>query len=257
MKNIFKIMGVALIASTMILVGCNKNEENPTNTTETTYTLTLKVNDAAMGSVAANPAGPYKAGAEVLLTATANQGYEFASWNDGNKDNPRTVTVNANATYTANFVASTPNHTTITFGTDTWEATIFAGYVSSQDWMQFYIYENAQDPTKAHVMIQSPKVAGDYAMSQDNNWLAFYYTNDGDTMTVTQGGQTRTDVAVWQPASLNLNIAQIDLNELFVEFTASAEFVNYAEYQENRETATWKEFAADVKNVWMSMNNKK
>jgi len=255
MKNIFKFMGVALIAGSMLFVACGKDEPEDNNTTEeTTYTLTLKVNDAAMGTVTATPQKEaYKAGDTVVLTATANEGFEFANWSDGNSDNPRTVTVTANATYTAQFVASTPNHSTVTFGEDTWEATILGGYVSTSNWMQLYIFENVQDPTKAHVMIQGPKTTGQYTMGDDNSWLAFYYTNDGDTMTVGDD----TDIAVWQPANFSMNIAEIDLNNLFIEFTAEAMFVNYSEYLAGgAAAATRKNFSADVKNNWMSMNKK-
>ena len=37
------------------------------------------------------------------LTATANYGYHFTQWNDGNTDNPRTIEVDSNVTYTAQF----------------------------------------------------------------------------------------------------------------------------------------------------------
>lgn len=256
MKNIFKIMGVALLASSMILVSCKKDETKPDTENDTnvvTYKLTLKVNDNAMGTVTANPQKEsYKKGDTVVLTATANDGYTFANWNDGNSDNPRTVTVTENKTYTANFVAATPNHTTITFGENTWEATILGGYVSSQDWMQLYIYENVQDPTKAHVMIQGPKVAGNYSMSDENNWLAFYYTNDGDTMTY----NNKTDTPVWQPMNFSMNITKIELNNLFIEFTAEAMFANFLEFQTDQQNFTRKSFSADVKNTWMSMNKK-
>lgn len=40
------------------------------------------------------------------LVATANSGYTFTGWNDGNTDNPRQIVVTANTTYTANFATS-------------------------------------------------------------------------------------------------------------------------------------------------------
>ena len=42
------------------------------------------------------------------VTATANEGYSFQKWHDGNTDNPRTITVTADITYTAIFAAN-PN----------------------------------------------------------------------------------------------------------------------------------------------------
>ncbi|MCI5716285.1 MAG: T9SS type A sorting domain-containing protein, partial [Bacteroidales bacterium] len=37
--------------------------------------------------------------------ATANEGYRFVIWNDGNTDNPRTVTLTSDTSFTAIFAA--------------------------------------------------------------------------------------------------------------------------------------------------------
>ena len=74
------------------------------STTPQSYTVTTTVDPVGAGTVAG--AGTYPVGATVTLTATANPGYTFSHWNDGNTDNPRTVTVTANVTYTATFEAS-------------------------------------------------------------------------------------------------------------------------------------------------------
>ena len=65
------------------------------------FAITTAVNDDAMGSV--TEGGEYAYGTEITLTATANSGYRFAQWSDGNTDNPRIVTVTENKTYTAEF----------------------------------------------------------------------------------------------------------------------------------------------------------
>ena len=54
--------------------------------------------------------GYYMPGEEVTITATPNSGAYFVEWNDGNTDNPRTVTINGDITYTATF-AGNPNGT--------------------------------------------------------------------------------------------------------------------------------------------------
>jgi len=68
------------------------------------YTLTVNANNASMGSVSGG--GSYDHGATATLTATAATGHHFVQWNDGNTQNPRTVTVTANATYTATFAVN-------------------------------------------------------------------------------------------------------------------------------------------------------
>jgi hypothetical protein len=47
--------------------------------------------------------GVYAQGTSLTLTATPNEGYNFARWSDGNTDNPRTITVTGKTTYTAIF----------------------------------------------------------------------------------------------------------------------------------------------------------
>ena len=59
------------------------------------YTVTVKAeNGLAYGS------GVYVAGEQVEIRVQPFEGYRFKSWNDGNTDNPRTITVNADVTYT-------------------------------------------------------------------------------------------------------------------------------------------------------------
>ena len=78
-----------------------------------TYTLTAKINNSSYGKVKidngtanATVSKTVNHGASVTLTAvttTSNCNIDFLQWNDGVKDNPRTVTVDAAITYTAQF----------------------------------------------------------------------------------------------------------------------------------------------------------
>ena len=91
------------------------NTNNPrtiTATTNATYiatfeegtnniTITVTSANENMGTVSGG--GEYAFGAQVTITAIPNQGYRFVCWNDGNTDNPRTITATANATYIATF----------------------------------------------------------------------------------------------------------------------------------------------------------
>ena len=65
------------------------------------YTISVSANDGEMGSVTGG--GTYDEGSTATLTATPVGGYVFEKWSDGNTDNPRTIQVTADATYTANF----------------------------------------------------------------------------------------------------------------------------------------------------------
>jgi hypothetical protein len=70
-----------------------------------TYELVANVNDQAMGSVIG--AGEYDYLSEVTLTAMANVGHHFVSWNDGNTNNPRTIVLTSDTIITANFEVNT------------------------------------------------------------------------------------------------------------------------------------------------------
>ena len=63
------------------------------------YTITGKVNDANAGSVDY----PTSSCGDVVITAVPNNGYHFTQWSDGNTDNPRTIELTQDTTFTAEF----------------------------------------------------------------------------------------------------------------------------------------------------------
>ena len=65
------------------------------------FAIATTVNDDAMGSV--TEGGEYAYGTEITLSATSNNGYRFSQWSDGNTDNPRTIAVTQDSTFTAIF----------------------------------------------------------------------------------------------------------------------------------------------------------
>ncbi len=74
---------------------------------DATYTAEFAVNQYTISTSAENGyvdgAGEYDYGTTITLTATANEHYHFVQWSDGNTDNPRTITIEGDATYTAEF----------------------------------------------------------------------------------------------------------------------------------------------------------
>lgn len=87
------------------------------------YTITTGVNPAGAGSVTGG--GTYQEGSSVTLTASANAGYSFSQWHDGNTENPRTIMVTGNATYTANFTQD--NYTVSVYASPTNGGTVTGG----------------------------------------------------------------------------------------------------------------------------------
>ena len=80
---------------------------------EPQYTITAKTNNSSYGTVkiddgtaGANVSKTVNCATNVTLTAvttTSNCNIDFLQWNDGNKDNPRTITAESSVTYTAQF----------------------------------------------------------------------------------------------------------------------------------------------------------
>lgn len=72
---------------------------------QTKYTITTVAENGVVTG-----GGVYVEDEYVTLTATANEGYKFTQWSDGNTENPRTVTATADVTYTAEFTAIPTQH---------------------------------------------------------------------------------------------------------------------------------------------------
>ena len=66
--------------------------------------LTLSANNAAYGTLVG--AGTYAQNATVTFSAKPNNGYHFARWSDGNTENPRTIILTQDTTFTAVFETS-------------------------------------------------------------------------------------------------------------------------------------------------------
>ena len=82
--------------------------------TRRSYTVTLALAEGCedMGEVVIAPAAEgnrYEYGTQVTLTATANEGYKFVQWSDGDENATRTITVTGDLTLTATFTATDPS----------------------------------------------------------------------------------------------------------------------------------------------------
>ncbi len=106
------------------------------------FTATGTSEDEEKGSVSGS--GIYPVGTEVIFNASANYGYHFDHWNDGNTDNPRTLILNNDTTITAFF---SPNSYLIsTSSNDESKGTVSSG--------GYYDYNTSQilyaEPTEGH-----------------------------------------------------------------------------------------------------------
>ena len=88
------------------------NTDNPRTVSvvgDATYTAEFAIDQHTITTNAHNGTitggGTYDYGTTATLTATADAHYHFTQWSDGNTDNPRTIMVTEDATYTAEFTA--------------------------------------------------------------------------------------------------------------------------------------------------------
>ena len=70
---------------------------------ETTTVFNIEVQSISPENGSVTGTGTYSCETEATITAIANQGYRFLSWNDGNTENPRTIIVTHDSTFTARF----------------------------------------------------------------------------------------------------------------------------------------------------------
>lgn len=133
-----RFLGITVLVCALMLVSCNKYE---------LFTVTVNVNDSSMGTVTGG--GVYEKNTVATLTAVPYPNFKFVKWKNGSTQNPRKVTVTADASYTAifEFVGGefVVGSITVVMGDNTWEASSF--YVDNQTMpgkIRFWLYENAE-----------------------------------------------------------------------------------------------------------------
>ncbi|MBQ3732571.1 MAG: hypothetical protein II859_01260 [Bacteroidales bacterium] len=211
MKKVLSVLCMALLAGGMIFTSCTKN-----------FTITVNTNNDAWGTVTG--AGSYAEGAEVVLTATAVPGYEFEKWQDGNTQNPRTITVSADETYTAYFKVAAPS-VKVAFSGNNWDANTIDGryFTDYGAWDIYSCKTTSSEYPKADVAAYAAAV-GSYTdatadgQNYDNGvvaWVEYY----NETTLQDQSGNYYGD---WWAKSLNLNVSAFDATAMTMTSTANA-----------------------------------
>ena len=201
-------------------------DDDPVGPDVETYTITVVANDATWGTVVGG--GTYPNGATATLAAMPNNGYLFEKWQDGVTENPRNITVTANATYVAYFkVASTPpvsDGVSVSFKGSNWDAAEYqAAYYSQYDaWIvtagrnSFQEYPIADCATYASAVGQYSDATSD-GQSYNNNVIAYieYYENTS----LTDGTYNYGD---WWAKSANINVTVFDATSMNLSATVNA-----------------------------------
>lgn len=160
------------------------------------YTVTGVSSDTAKGSVSGSATVDYLS--TVTLTATANDGYHFVQWQDGNTQNPRTITVTGDATYTAFFEATITQYTITATSTNPAMGTVTGGGT----------YNGGATATLTAI----PNTGYHFVQWQDGN------TQNPRTITVTgDATYTATFAADAAPATVTATISQIAATSAYAE----------------------------------------
>lgn len=120
-----------------------------------TFTATFAINIYNMTVVSANGnnglaygSGEIEHNAQGTIAAVPYEGYQFDRWSDGNRDNPRNVTVISDTTLTAYFVRGNGRDTTYIYDTtyvDRWQydTTIVNNYIHDTTILNNYIHDTS------------------------------------------------------------------------------------------------------------------
>ena len=212
---------MALLAGGMIFTSCTKN-----------YTITVASNNEAWGTVQGG--GLYADQTEITLTAVPAVGYEFEKWQDGNTDNPRTIVVTADETYTAYFKLGN-REVKVTFNTDKWDAgSVQGAYYSANTAWDVYAEAEAESYPKADVAMFTGTATGSYSdvvdpesaflssRGSEFGWVDYYYDSylyDGDNNVYGD----------WWAKSATVNVTAFDATAMMISADVTATVFDAAE----------------------------
>ena len=263
MKNIFKLFSLMLVAGT-VMVSCDKPNNNPTHQTPK-YTITVNANNDAYGTVTGG--GVYDSAATATLTATANEGYKFVNWADGNANNPRIVTVTSNATYTATFEELAGVN--VTFGDVNWAAQYVNCVIANSNPGAIMVAAAQTDSPSQMPIVQmlhyfdgapaTGTYTGNVGFSQGvtmEGVQLWYFESTGLTLQY-QDGSEQT-IGDWWGTDVTLNITKLEADAMLLSCVANATLAHGAELLENNynwAACTRRPFTLNVIN--QSMTNAK
>jgi hypothetical protein len=249
MKKLLSVFCMALLAGGMIFTSCTKN-----------WTVTVKANNDAWGTVTGG--GTYADQATATISATPAQGYQFAQWSDGVKDNPRTITVTANATYTAVFEVAGPS-VKVTFNNGVWDANTIQGryYTSQGAWDIFSCKTTSQEYPMSDIAAFATATGNYTDVTTDgqnyNNGVVAWAEYYNETSLVDGNNTYYGD---WWAKDFNLTVSAFDATALKMSNTVSATMFNAKEAFvdgvgfENASTAP---MTVNMTNVEMTPSNSK
>ncbi len=212
MKSKFLFSSVLL--TTCLLTSCGlikKEVDDPTKPTY--YTLTISAGEG--GTVNSNVNGQYEEGAEVKIIATANSGWQFSKWSDGDIRATRTLTMNKDYVLTASFEKKPSEPTeTVYYIKHPWGT----GLDSSWEWVQMtkvgsnYEYENLWGGVGANINTAPSDTGADWFPESAISGADALSIGDGVKFTYNPSNATLTAT---KTSSASSNKAQVRFLKVF------------------------------------------
>ena len=174
------------------------------------YTIIVESGDPNMGSVTGG--GTFAEGTIITISATANSGYYFVGWDDGNAENPRNITVTQNAsykalfsqnvvvTYTVNVMCNPSEGTVIGNGTYTAGSVITIAAIPNSGYeFDKWNDENTQNPRQVTVNDNLVFVAFFKGTGVDENGMTTYtiYPNPAMDAIHIEGLEANSEVHIY------------------------------------------------------------
>ncbi len=176
------------------------------------YTLTVTAGDG--GTVTGG--GEYFANRTATLTATANEGYTFKQWSDGNTENPRTIIVTQDSTLSAVFeevpAAFTPQYVDLGLSSGVLWATCNVGATSPEQAGDYFAWGETAPKENYNWLNEGEYKWGVLNWDDEtNNGMTKYTKTDGKTVldpeddaaTANWGGDWRMPTKAEQEELLN------------------------------------------------------
>lgn len=257
MKKVLSVLCMAILAGGMIFTSCTKS-----------FTITVKSNNDAWGTVSGG--GTFNSGATTTLKATANEGYEFEKWNDGNTEPSRTITVTADETWTAYFKeqpAPPAGSTKVMFNNSTWEAANMSAVDKSSQgylYVEFFKVANSEDNIYCDGYLETTPGEYTYQSSQGDiiNYRDPNYTYYDATGILDE--ETHQPATYWgwntNSSSFNEKITAVDLNALTMSGSWSADVFSiedYVTYLADGTMPTMVPFSGTIDNMPWTWNTSK
>ena len=212
------------------------------------YVISATADPAEGGTVTGG--GTYLAGATATLSVIPAEGYTFIGWSDGNKDNPRNVTVNADANYIANCSRGDdptgPSYMIIHFGVNRFSELFEPGYcvvdmgvINTRGLIGFMIYKQ-ESPSPYDMYTLGMAVSATPGRYTAYQQTATEYAGTDSAYTCPAGSNDSNNIyniemcwnqpirigdvvyGDWMFKSATYKLTSIDLNSLTFSFTLDA-----------------------------------